>query len=179
MSDHTSELSPTKVCKDCGVEHPRTAEYFGREKQNRDGLRGKCKMCVAEHSRNYRLTHREHKVEYDRLWRVSRRKEEVERVRRYRAANPECRRAEHHRRRARERGAEGSFSPADIERQRKAQKHRCYYCGEKSKLTIEHLVPLVRGGTNWPDNIVLACLSCNCRKQDKLPHEFVEGGRLL
>jgi 5-methylcytosine-specific restriction endonuclease McrA len=38
---------------------------------------------------------------------------------------------------------------------------------------------LVRGGRNSPDNLVITCPVCNLKKRDKLPHEWIEGGRLL
>ncbi|MBZ5623051.1 MAG: HNH endonuclease [Acidobacteriia bacterium] len=38
--------------------------------------------------------------------------------------------------------------------------------------TIDHYIPLSKGGTNFPDNIVLACWPCNNRKRAKLPSEF-------
>lgn len=44
---------------------------------------------------------------------------------------------------------------------------------------VDHVVPLVKGGSNGPDNLVIACSTCNLRKNDKLPHEWPEGGRLL
>jgi 5-methylcytosine-specific restriction endonuclease McrA len=40
-------------------------------------------------------------------------------------------------------------------------------------------VPIIRGGRNSPDNLVIACQVCNNRKYNKLPHEWIEGGRLL
>jgi 5-methylcytosine-specific restriction endonuclease McrA len=41
------------------------------------------------------------------------------------------------------------------------------------------VVPLSRGGSNGPENIVIACPTCNLAKKDKMPHEWPEGGRLL
>ena len=43
----------------------------------------------------------------------------------------------------------------------------CFYCRSFfgfHRLTIEHVVPLSRGGTNSADNIVAACFMCNCLK---------------
>jgi len=57
---------------------------------------------------------------------------------------------------------------------------RCQYCGvQKSPdhLTIDHLVPLSRGGTHDWTNVVTACKSCNHRKASYLPEEV--GMRLL
>jgi hypothetical protein len=52
---------------------------------------------------------------------------------------------------------------------------RCYYCGEAckaSELTLDHLVPLVRGGRSSKGNCVPACKNCNNLKKDLLPIEW-------
>lgn len=44
-------------------------------------------------------------------------------------------------------------------------KHRCYYCNRKMKrLTMDHVIPLNKGGKHIKENIVPACQSCNSRK---------------
>lgn len=84
-------------------------------------------------------------------------------------------------RKARIRGAEGSFNTADIAAQLKRQKGKCYWCGVKvDKYHIDHVIPVSRGGSNDPSNIVISCQPCNQSKSDKLPHEWHgSGGRLL
>lgn len=68
-------LTPTKICSKCGVEYPRTGEYFYAEKTNRDGLRGSCKSCELVIKKAYRATHR-HKVRAANVrWRTSHYKE--------------------------------------------------------------------------------------------------------
>lgn len=45
---------------------------------------------------------------------------------------------------------------------------RCAYCGVIPKLlTIDHRVPLSRGGDNSIDNILPSCARCNTRKKDR------------
>ncbi len=39
--------------------------------------------------------------------------------------------------------------------------HRCVYCGSPDKLTMDHVLPMVRGGGFCFDNLVTACKSCN------------------
>ncbi|WP_121631458.1 HNH endonuclease [Tropicibacter alexandrii] len=44
---------------------------------------------------------------------------------------------------------------------------RCQYCGTKSELTFDHVVPRAAGGiTSW-ENVVAACAPCNLRKGSK------------
>jgi 5-methylcytosine-specific restriction protein A len=43
----------------------------------------------------------------------------------------------------------------------------CHYCGGRfppEKLTMDHLIPLARGGTSTQGNIVPACKDCNTAK---------------
>ena len=43
-------------------------------------------------------------------------------------------------------------------------KFSCQYCGSKSELTFDHLLPRSKGGkTDW-NNVVTACSSCNVKK---------------
>lgn len=50
----------------------------------------------------------------------------------------------------------------------------CQYCGrmfDEGELTLDHVVPRERGGrTSW-ENIVTACVRCNARKANRLPHQ--------
>jgi len=53
----------------------------------------------------------------------------------------------------------------------------CYYCGRKfpyKQLTMDHLVPLARGGRSTKDNLVPSCKECNTRKHSLLPIEWEE-----
>jgi 5-methylcytosine-specific restriction endonuclease McrA len=83
--------------------------------------------------------------------------------------------------RTRKLNAEGTHTAEDIQRQYKAQKGKCHYCKCKvgDKFHVDHVIPLSRGGSNWPENLVISCPPCNQSKGDKLPHEWLQGGRLL
>lgn len=49
----------------------------------------------------------------------------------------------------------------------------CIYCGSKENITIEHLLPVSRGGTNDASNLAPACLGCNSSKRNKTYEEFL------
>ncbi len=50
--------------------------------------------------------------------------------------------------------------------------HQCQYCGSKTApLTIDHVIPRERGGTDTWDNLVTACQSCNRKKGNHTPDE--------
>lgn len=47
----------------------------------------------------------------------------------------------------------------------------CQYCGSRSNLTVDHVVPRSKGGASTWDNIVASCAPCNRRKGDALPQK--------
>ncbi len=51
----------------------------------------------------------------------------------------------------------------------------CHHCGQKflkSELTMEHLIPIARGGKSNKKNVVPACKSCNANKGHRLAVEI-------
>ena len=49
--------------------------------------------------------------------------------------------------------------------------NRCQYCGKKfssAELSLDHVIPVSRGGRSTWENVVCACLPCNVRKGNKL-----------
>ena len=58
---------------------------------------------------------------------------------------------------------------------RKLAKGICYYCGESvtsKELTMDHIVPVARGGKSTKGNLVTACKKCNTIKKNLLPMEW-------
>lgn len=58
----------------------------------------------------------------------------------------------------------------------KIAKGICHFCGEKFKpieLTMEHLVPIGRGGRSTKGNCVTACKGCNSKKGSKTTVELL------
>ncbi len=54
---------------------------------------------------------------------------------------------------------------------------RCHYCGRQvgsRALTMDHIVPLIRGGRSRRGNVVPACKDCNNKKKSLLPVEWEE-----
>lgn len=58
--------------------------------------------------------------------------------------------------------------------QTRIQKGICHYCEKKfepKKLTMDHIVPIARGGSSQPGNVVPACKDCNSKKKLTTPVE--------
>ncbi len=98
---------------------------------------------------------------------------------------------------ARERAGKGSSGPdpAAIKKEKEKarqlrgttwwqnllQKGRCHYCGNTfpaEELTMDHVVPLSRGGKSTKGNIVPACKECNTKKKHATPVDMILSGDL-
>jgi 5-methylcytosine-specific restriction protein A len=61
---------------------------------------------------------------------------------------------------------------------RKRSTGKCHYCGGTFKpadLTMDHVVPIIRGGKSAKGNLVPACKECNNKKKYLLPMEWEKG----
>ena len=84
-------------------------------------------------------------------------------------------------RRAQERQAEGRHTLADVKRILLRQGRRCAYCKTslKNGHHVDHVIPLVKGGGNSPENLQCLCPSCNLRKNAKSSEEYARSIGLL
>lgn len=58
---------------------------------------------------------------------------------------------------------------------RRLAKGVCHYCGQSIpplELTMDHIVPIARGGRSTKGNVVPSCKDCNSRKKQLLPMEW-------
>ena len=94
---------------------------------------------------------------------------------RYAQENPHVAQAAKRRRRAAlSSNGEFRFSGKDWKRCMDRHGNRCAYCATKGPLTIDHVVPVCRGGTHGAGNIVPACARCNSSKR----HRFIAEWKL-
>ena len=65
----------------------------------------------------------------------------------------------------------GSYRKVEWEKLKKKNKYTCLCCGQKEpkiKLTIDHIIPVSRGGTNYINNLQPLCSKCNRFKYTKI-----------
>jgi 5-methylcytosine-specific restriction endonuclease McrA len=137
------------------------------------GRQGKrrCRECAREKKRLWNRAHRPYRA-----------KKARENYHRRQKRNPDYQALQSRKRRARERGANAGFKPWMLRYYRYAQQSRCWYCGKLmhrdlreyhlDKETLEHQLPLSRGGKHSWENTVLACRACNVSKGIKTSEEF-------
>jgi 5-methylcytosine-specific restriction endonuclease McrA len=77
--------------------------------------------------------------------------------------------------RRRSAAADGGHSKTDIALIFASQDGKCAYCAGIISIGyhVDHIVPLSRGGSNWPKNIQLLCPTCNKKKFDKTHEEYM------
>jgi len=91
-----------------------------------------------------------------------------ENVRKYRKEHPEWTAQMKQNRRSREMGAEGSWTADEWKVVKERQKGLCAICKLEKKLTVDHIIPLAKGGSNYILNIQGLCGNCNSRKWAKI-----------
>lgn len=60
---------------------------------------------------------------------------------------------------------------------RRLSEGKCHYCHQSfkpSELTMDHIVPVIRGGKSTKGNVVPCCKECNNKKKHMLPIEWQE-----
>lgn len=59
----------------------------------------------------------------------------------------------------------------------KLSRGTCHYCGQRfspDELTMDHIVPIIRGGKTTKNNVAAVCKECNNKKKYLLPMEWEE-----
>ena len=196
-----SDSTPLKPCSKCKREYPATPEYFRRHKRYKSGIANVCRNCTRLEAKQYRDENPEQIKQSRREFYINHpgynnqfanpekqairarrhyknnRIKIVSNVAAWKQNNPLQtklhRRIDTHRRRMRVKENGGVFIPDDVISQKTKQNNLCYWCGEKlEKWEIDHYIPLSRGGSNSPDNIVIACPACNRSKHNRMPWEW-------
>jgi 5-methylcytosine-specific restriction endonuclease McrA len=91
-------------------------------------------------------------------------------VKRWGQNNPDSLLAIVHRRRAKRYQNGGSYTVQEWKELKSHYNHTCLCCGKQEpeiKLTVDHVIPIARGGTDNIDNIQPLCRKCNASKNVK------------
>ena len=141
-----------------------------------------CVECARLATAAFHEAHPEVVLRKSANWRKRHPLKEKKKLRRWAVENPELKRANRHRYRAKKRSADGAHTAADARDLRQKQNGRCAYCrknlGRKGQL--DHIVALSLGGSNRPSNLQWLCEDCNKSKGARDAADYArERGLLL
>jgi 5-methylcytosine-specific restriction endonuclease McrA len=165
-------------------------DYDGTEMSLRHINNGYCTACDRLHTATYSKENSEAAVKRTKAWQQNNRDrwlqvtqewrtnniEKVrEQAREWRKSNPESAYALSHRSRLKRKYLIGDSAKIDkhaVASAFEACNHRCVYCGLGSRLSLDHFVPLAKGGKHCLSNLVIACVYCNSSKSDSSPFDW-------
>lgn len=183
-------LDGLRVCKLC--EEPKPLTEFHRDKNASDGYRAQCKPCRSGYMSEYYLTVADERREYIRVRRLNNpehvRALESARYIRNRETRIELACENVRVRRARLAGAEREPG-VTVRALRKRDGDKCCYCDvgldftrakrgqmPPNRATLEHILPISRGGGHTFANTALACHRCNTSKNHRTLEEWLPTG---
>ncbi len=160
-----------------------TCELCVQPRKPRKGHPGQTYHLCIEHYAEYmrqqnKASYLRHKEAHLRRTEAYQKKEEIRaynsaRQRQREIDDPARRRAEVRRRDHLKKSAQGFYTEIQWLARLAFYGWRCYLCDcDWSSLdpfdqTIDHVIPISKGGSNWPSNLRPACRSCNSRKSDQ------------
>ena len=164
----SSHLKTEKQCHLCKT--VKSTKEFYSSKGHNDGFQSRCIPCEKTYQSKRKHLYRERNLAYKRAWRS----ENIEHCRsvdrEYRESNKNIWAAKERRRRAKQ--LENSSFYISKKELEKLYVGPCAYCGLGGKMTLDHVVPIQRGGAHSIGNLLPACGPCNFSKGKKLLIEW-------
>lgn len=181
-----------KRCCRCKIEKP--IDSFTKCKRKKDGLNPTCKECIKAYSQVWYKSNKIKSHENTRKWRAknSDREKELSRIRysenpeirerqknwnhqnsaranghysKWRKNNPEKVKEYKLNRYIREKNASGRIAHSEWVSLCEKYNYTCLCCKRRDiKLTLDHIIPLILGGSNTIDNAQPLCKTCNSKK---------------
>ena len=170
-----------KKCPKCKL--IKTLDEFGNDKRRKGGKMIWCKVCRLECARAWRTLNRDKINKKLREWYCSHPgknrayhlkwySENQEKARasghRWKTENKDKVREHNRNRRAKEKQSRGKITAREWSLLLDKYSHKCLCCGKTGvKLTLDHVIPISKGGEHKIENAQPLCLSCNSKKNDK------------
>jgi 5-methylcytosine-specific restriction endonuclease McrA len=148
-----------KKCNKCGI--TKAIDLFYKNKTRKDGHDTWCKICSNQYSINYYHMHKD------------KRRKQLNRSRKKRR-NENCTVFVTH---LLSRNVKRIDCTAKQIVSMFENSPLCSYCGKKlhhTEMSVDHIIPLARGGSKSMDNLCISCVDCNRLKHTKTLEEFIQ-----
>lgn len=160
-----------KVCKGCHINKPLSA--YGLSNAVKSGKTSRCKEC---HSKRGKARYQKIQDEFKATLKQKRIENPEHRrniERKSRAKNKQKQRpAKNARQSIRNRILNGGGFLILEKELNKIYRSPCFACGSKTNQSLDHLIPLSRGGNHSVGNIITLCRNCNSQKYNKTLTEW-------
>jgi len=145
--------------------------------ERRDNPKCTCKECETKyHWTIYWMSTSACSIECKKKRKIKQNRKNREKLK----SNPDYKRLRNHKQRAKHYGVK--YERVNIESIFVRDAYKCKGCGtdvvrskkyKPNQATIDHMIPLSRGGTHTRDNLITLCHQCNCEKANKTWNEWV------
>jgi 5-methylcytosine-specific restriction endonuclease McrA len=164
-----SDMDNLRTCRIC--KQDKTTDDFYKHKQRADGLRTHCKDCSKLQFQLIKPSKKQ-RAASSKKWADNNRDFVRQTDKNYKQKNPQKVLSAIHKRNAQKRN-NGVFKILDKELL-KLKNSSCFYCDERELITMDHIIPLSKGGNHSIGNLISACSRCNSSKNNKLLIEFLQ-----
>lgn len=182
-------MMPDKMCRVCKQVKP--VSEFQEDKRNSDGYTSWCRPCKKEWQTNYDKKNKERRTEYLKQWHIENKEKQNKLVRdrskerwdndpEYRARKNKWKYDNYHAKThlrerrlvedklyniiaGRSKPQKGFATKEQWENLLEKVDNRCVRCGEKKKLTVDHIIP-APDGPSTISNLQPLCNECNASK---------------
>lgn len=163
-----------RKCRNCSQLSRKTPEQIANQKRLSAKWYQENKELQSERSKSNYLENKNHILDYQRSYYQNNKIHIKQRVAAWNANNLEKRTQYTHRRRLWAiRNGNNDLTAEQIETLKVSHPY-CKLCNATDNLTLDHNLPLSRGGQNTLSNIIILCGSCNSSKSDRTLDEYNE-----
>ena len=203
QSPRIEDVDNKRRCSKC--KNVKELSLFTKDKKCNNGYSRKCKECTYKSPS--RINNKKYIKEYKKSWysknreKILKRRKEyykknhvqikkyqfeynkinkdkvAKRIKEWHKNNPHVGIASSHKRRILSKS--NGINDLTSSQIKEIRKKPCFACGNTKDITIDHIIPLIRGGQNTYSNCMPLCRSCNSSKQSKTFNEWLDFKRKI
>jgi hypothetical protein len=165
----------TKICSACKEERP--VGDFSKCKSSKGGYQNNCKVCARRIMAKWYIENKPKRKEYQKTDKFKDIHRSCQRKYRKTENGKIVKKVARSKRCVVIKESDG-ISLGQWKKILKNQQNRCNICerrfGEDVVPSVDHIIPLLKGGTHSSDNIQAVCCKCNSGKRDKIDVGYIQ-----